>query len=282
MGSGLEAALARHRLWSILALVLITVFAWAWLIGGAGTLMEPQTSLLPPISEHPAPQAMPMPDMAMPDMARTGMSSLASPAWTPLRFGLTLSMWWTMMIAMMLPSAAPIILLYAKASGHGDAKTPPSTAGFLIGYLFAWGAFSLLATGVHAGLERTGLISEMWLSSQSRWLSAGLLFAAGIYQLTPIKNMCLRHCRNPGQFLSRNFRPGRSGALQMGLIHGTYCIGCCWLLMLLLFVGGVMNLVWIALLTLMVAAEKLLPHGRAVSLVAGGVSLLGALLILLR
>lgn len=277
MGSGLEAALARYRLWSILALVLITVLAWAWLINGAGTLMVPQTSLLPPLAEQPKAQAMPMPGMA-----RTGMSSSAPSAWTPLRFGLTFSMWWTMMIAMMLPSAAPTILLYAKASGHGDARTQSSTAGFLIGYLFAWGAFSLLATGMHAGLERTGFISEMLLSSQSRWLSAGILFAAGIYQLTPIKNMCLRHCRNPGQFLSRNFRPGRNGALQMGLIHGTYCIGCCWLLMLLLFVGGVMNLVWIALLTFMVAAEKLLPHGRAVSLVAGGASLLGALLILLR
>lgn len=275
MGSGLEAALARHRRWSILALVLMTVLAWAWLIGGAGTLMDPQTSLLPPLEEQPAAQAMP-------DMVRSGMSSSAPSAWTPLRFGLNLSMWWTMMIAMMLPSAAPTILLYAKASSHGDAETQPSTAEFLIGYLFAWGAFSLLATGVQAGLERTGFISEMLLASRSRWLSAGILFAAGIYQLTPIKNMCLRHCRNPGQFLSRNFRSGRSGALQMGLIHGTYCIGCCWLLMLLLFVGGVMNLVWIALLTLMVAAEKLLPHGRAVSLVASGASLLGAILIILR
>ncbi|MFM5950330.1 MAG: DUF2182 domain-containing protein [Novosphingobium sp.] len=260
----------------------MTVLAWAWLIGGAGTLMEPQKSLLPPLAEQPAAQTMPMPDMPMPDMARTGLSSSAPSAWTTLRFGLTFSMWWTMMIAMMLPSAAPTILLYAKASSPGDAKTPPSTAGFLIGYLFAWGAFSLLATGVQAVLERTGFISDMLLASRSRWLSAGILFAAGIYQLTPIKNMCLRHCRNPGQFLSRNFRPGRSGALQMGLIHGTYCIGCCWLLMLLLFVGGVMNLVWIALLTLMVAAEKLLPHGRAASLVAGGASLLGALLILVR
>ncbi|MFM6831477.1 MAG: DUF2182 domain-containing protein [Novosphingobium sp.] len=261
----------------MLALVLITVFAWAWLIGGAGTLMVPQTSLLPPLAEHPAPQAMPMPDMV-----RTGRSSSAPSAWTPLRFGLTLTMWWTMMIAMMLPSAAPTILLYSKASSHGDAKTQPSTAGFLIGYLFAWGAFSLLATGVHAGLERTGYISEMLLASRSRWLSAGILFSAGIYQLTPIKNMCLRHCRNPGQFLSRHYRPGRSGALQMGLIHGVYCIGCCGLLMLLLFIGGVMNLAWIALLTLMVAAEKLLPHGRLVSLVTGAASILGALVFLLR
>ena len=152
----------------------------------------------------------------------------------------------------------------------------------MAGYLVAWGAFSLLATCLHAVLEQIGLIGAMQMASQSRWLSAAILFAAGLYQLTPVKDACLHHCRHPAQFLSRHFRPGWSGAARMGLIHGTYCIGCCSLLIFLLFVGGVMNLAWIAVLTLMVAAEKLLPHGRQVGLAAGWACIGWGLAILLR
>ncbi len=109
----------------------------------------------------------------------------------------------------------------------------------------------------------------MLMSSQSRWLSAGILISAGIYQLSPIKDVCLRHCHSPAQFISAHYRPGRMGAFQMGLFHGVYCVGCCWLLMALLFVGGVMNLAWIALLTLMVTAEKFLSLGRYLSIASG-------------
>jgi predicted metal-binding membrane protein len=277
MPSNIEAALGRHRLWSIAALLLLTVLAWAWLIGGAGMGMDPFASLTPPPAQMPA-----MPDMSMPGMAMPPTTAAKASAWPLSRVLLTFSMWWTMMIAMMLPSAAPTILLFARTAAHGNPEVPPASASFLAGYLAAWGAFSLLATILHAILDHAGLIDAMRMSSQDRWLSATVLIAAGLYQLTPIKDVCLRHCRNPAQFLSRNYRPGHIGALRMGLHHGTICIGCCWLLMALLFVGGVMNLAWIALLTLMVAAEKLFPHGRTISLIAGLVCLAWGAAILFR
>ncbi|MDE2300926.1 MAG: DUF2182 domain-containing protein [Sphingomonadales bacterium] len=270
MPSRLEAALSRHRTWSIVALVMLTVFAWLWLIGGAGMRTGSPGTAMPRAVTRSAIAGLAMPDPAMADPA----------AWGPARLALMFSMWWTMMIAMMLPSAAPTILLHARTARRASAAVAPGTASFLAGYLTAWGGFSLLAAALQAILENSGLLEAMRMSSRSRWLSAAILFAAGLYQLTPAKALCLRHCRNPAGFLIRHYRPGRRGALHMGLTHGTYCIGCCWLLMTLLFVGGVMNLVWIALLAVAVAAEKLLPHGRLVSLCAGwagmvwGVSLL--------
>ena len=190
-------------------------------------------------------------------------------AWPTGRVLLTVSMWWVMMVAMMLPSAAPMILLYARAAGHGVSGSRPATASFLAGYLCAWAGFSLLAAVLQFTLEQLDLFAPMAMASQNRWLSAAILIAVGLYQLSPLKDVCLRHCQNPAQFLSRHYRPGSIGALRMGLLHGSYCVGCCWLLMTLLFVGGVMNLAWIALLTLMVAAEKLLPFGRWVALATG-------------
>jgi predicted metal-binding membrane protein len=263
MNSAVEAALGRHRTISIAALALLTLLAWIWLFAGAGMGMEPLVSLLP-LSGGEAPMSS---GMSM-DGSMDGAMQ-AAPAWSAAFFALTFSMWWIMMVAMMLPSAAPMILLYGRVAVQGEVQARPTTASFLAGYLLAWGAFSLLATVLQLLLERTGLLAPMLMASQSRWLSAAILFAAGAYQLSPLKNVCLRHCRNPAQFLSRHYRPGAGGALRMGLLHGAYCVGCCWLLMALLFVGGVMNLAWIALLTLMVAAEKILPFGRAIPLVTG-------------
>jgi len=254
MAAALEAALARHRTVSIAALTTLAILAWVWLIAGAGMDMEPLVSLAPASRGTAA-----MPGMAM-----------GSPMpWPAEYFALVVSMWWVMMVAMMLPSAAPMILLYARAAAHAQAGIRPATGSFLAGYLVAWGAFSLLATVLQLLLERTGLLAPMLMASQSRWLSAAVLVAAGIYQLGPLKDVCLRHCRNPAEFLARHYRPGSLGAFRMGLAHGTFCVGCCWLLMALLFVGGVMNLAWIALLTLLVAAEKLLPFGRYVAIVSG-------------
>jgi predicted metal-binding membrane protein len=130
-----------------------------------------------------------------------------------------------------------------------------------------------LAVVAHWTLQRNGLISPAGMASQSRWLSAGVLIGAGLYQLSPFQNLCLSHCRSPAAFLSRHWRPGASGALRLGVLHGAYCVGCCWMLMALLFVGGVMNLAWIAGLTLVVMAEKLLPGGRWIGR-AGGMALL--------
>ena len=170
-----------------------------------------------------------------------------------------------MMIAMMAPSAAPTILLYARVHRHSivqgqvQDKLAP-TGAFTAGYLLIWLGFSILAATLHWMMESSGIVSNM--GSRSQWLSAGVLIAAGAYQFSPLKAACLSHCRSPAEFLSRHWRPRALGALRLGAMHGAYCVGCCWALMTLLFVGGAMNLVWIAALSFLVLVEKLMPPGR--------------------
>ena len=183
-------------------------------------------------------------------------------------------MWWIMMIAMMTPSAAPMVLLYAGAYRHEQrqgklASGLVPTFAFAIGYLAAWAVFSLIATGLQWGLEHVGLIHQMKMWSISPAFSGTLLLAAGIYQLTPFKEVCLKHCRSPVQFLSEHFKPGKIGALNIGWRHGLYCLGCCWFLMALLFAGGIMNLVWIAGLAIFVLIEKIAPFGHGIARIAG-------------
>ena len=182
-------------------------------------------------------------------------------------------MWWIMMIAMMTPSAAPLVLLYARAYRHEQrqGKLPGGivpTFAFLLGYLLSWAAFSLIATGLQWGFERAGLLHQMMMWSISPYFTAALLIAAGLYQLTPLKLACLQHCRSPVQYLAQHFQPGTPGALRLGLRHGLYCLGCCWFLMALLFAGGIMNLVWIAGLAIYVLIEKLVPQGQLIARVA--------------
>jgi predicted metal-binding membrane protein len=128
--------------------------------------------------------------------------------------------------------------------------------------LLVWLGFAAAATTLHWTLERAGLVSAMMMSSQSRLLSGAILITAGLYQLSPLKNTCLTHCRTPTSFLSYHWRPHALGALRLGAMHGAYCVGCCWMLMVLLFVGGVMNLTWIAALGILVLIEKALPPGQ--------------------
>jgi predicted metal-binding membrane protein len=182
---------------------------------------------------------------------------------------LVAAMWSAMMVAMMVPSAAPTILLYARVHRHGPGGSIPPTAAFLAGYVGCWLGFAVVAAALQLWLEQAALASPMTMTLHSRTAAGGLLIAAGLYQLSPLKDACLSRCRSPAEFLTRHFRPGPAGALRLGMLHGGYCIGCCWMLMALLFVGGVMNLVWIAALTLLVAAEKLLPGGARVALIAG-------------
>ncbi len=265
MAREVETALSRHRAVAGAAIALLALMAWAWLLAGAGMRMQPLVSLAP---------------LSAGDAPASGMGMAGSMAWSARHFALMFFMWWVMMVAMMLPSAAPTILLYARAASNARDGVKPATGGFLIGYLLVWGAFSLAATLLQLLFERAGLLAPMFMASQSRWLSAAVLLSAGIYQLSPLKNICLRHCRNPAEFLAGHYRPGSNGALRMGIRHGTYCVGCCWLLMTLLFVGGVMNLAWIALLTVMVAAEKLFRWGRYVSIgMAVGCIAWGAILL---
>jgi predicted metal-binding membrane protein len=249
----LERLLRRDRSVIMACLAAVALLAWAYLWTGAGM------------------------DMSMPGMV------MAPTVWTTTTALIMFLMWWVMMIAMMVPSAAPTVLLFAmidRKQAAGDR--PPIGAGvFLAGYLAAWAGFSLVATALQWALERQGLIAmDMAVSSQR--LGGGLLIAAGLYQFTPVKAMCLRHCQNPVLFLSSHWRSGAQGAFRMGLAHGIYCLGCCWVLMALLFVGGIMNLVWIAGLAIYVALEKLGPGYPWLGRGAGVVSMMAGLVMLVQ
>lgn len=172
-------------------------------------------------------------------------------------------MWWIMMIAMMLPSATPMVLLFTAINRKRKENNNPyvPTSVFASAYLAVWAAFSVIAVAVQWGLERSALLSPMLESANSKF-GAILLITAGIYQLTPLKQACLKHCRSPLHFVMTGWRSGTTGAFRMGIEHGAYCVGCCWFLMGLLFFGGVMNLYWIVGVALLVLIEKTLPLGH--------------------
>jgi predicted metal-binding membrane protein len=191
------------------------------------------------------------------------------PEWTLAYGGVIFAMWAVMMVAMMLPSAAPVILLAAALDRQRDAaRTPARSALFTAGYMVVWLGFSLGATLLQWGLDAAGLLSPT-MAAANRMLTGGVLLAAGLYQWTPLKDACLTHCRSPIGFLMQHWRPDSFGALATGLRHGLFCLGCCWMLMGLLFVGGLMNLLWVATLALLVLMEKTLPWGGRMSRVTG-------------
>jgi predicted metal-binding membrane protein len=275
--SPLESVLRRDRLVVITALCAVIVACWAYILAGAGMGMSAfeMTAMIGAPGgtmatgdDAPGMGAGDMPEMAMGEdtpgaMSEMAMAAMAPAAWTPGYAVLMFFMWWIMMMAMMLPSAAPMILLFAMINRKQREKGAPyvPTGIFAGGYLLVWGAFSLVAVTTQWGLEQSGLLSSMMMTT-SVMLGAGLLIAAGIYQLTPLKHACLRHCRSPIFFISHHWRPGDLGALRMGIEHGAFCTGCCWFLMALLFYGGVMNLYWIVGLALFVLLEKTIPAGH--------------------
>lgn len=257
--SVLEAVLRRDRLALIVGLVVAMSMGWLWVLLGAG---------------------MNMTAIEMTRMAGTDGWMMQQAVWTPAYAALIFSMWWVMMVAMMLPSAAPMLLLFARVNRkdkRAGAPLVPASV-FAAGYLIAWGLFSLITASVQWAMESIGLISPI-LEITNVWLGGGILIAAGLWQLTPMKSACLRHCRSPLGFLIGNWRSGRWGALRMGMHHGAYCLGCCWFLMALLFFGGVMNLYWIIGLAAFVLLEKTIPLGHwlgravGVALIGWGVSL---------
>ena len=191
-------------------------------------------------------------------------------AWTAGSLLPLFLMWAVMMVAMMLPSAAPMLLTFAAvARNRRQAQRPyVSVAVFASGYAVIWCAFSLAAAAGQWFLHRAALLSPLMVSS-SAGLAGTLLFAAGVFQFTPLKNSCLKRCRAPLEFIMTRWREGSYGAFSMGIEHGAFCAGCCWALMALLFVLGVMNILWIAALTIIVALEKLLPRAKWFSAVAG-------------
>ena len=184
---------------------------------------------------------------------------------------LLLAMWWIMMIGMMLPSAAPMILTFATINRNRRARGQPytPTALFTAGYLVAWGGFSVAATLAQWALEQASLLAPMTMKTTSPLLGGLLVIAAGLYQLTPLKSACLSSCRSPLDFVVNHWRDGAGGALRMGLAHGLYCLGCCWILMVLLFAVGAMNLVWVAALSAVVLVEKLFPAGDWIARIGG-------------
>jgi predicted metal-binding membrane protein len=267
-----ERLLRRDRIITLAGLAALCTLAWFYMVTGAGLGMsawEMTTLALFPHQHAPA---------MMPGMD-TGAAASAPATWGFGAWALMIAMWWTMMIAMMTPSAAPTILLYARVHRHSSArgqvqdKLAP-TGAFATGYMLAWLGFSVAAAALHWALEHTGLVAAMMMGSRNRWLSGAVLIGAGLYQLSPLKNVCLAHCRTPASFFSRHWRPRALGALRLGALHGAYCVGCCWLLMALLFVVGVMNLIWIAALAVLVLIEKALPAGQWVGR-GVGVALIG-------
>lgn len=245
--------LVRQRVLIVGALVGLLVLCWLYLAGISASMSAMD------------------PEMAMPSK---GVIDLA----------LLLMMWWVMMIGMMLPSAAPMILTFASINRNARARGQPyvPTAIFASGYLLAWGGFSIAATFAQWRLEQAHLLSAMAMKITSPALGGALFIAAGLYQLTPLKRRCLSHCRSPFDFVINHWRSGFDGALRMGLDHGLYCLGCCWILMALLFAVGAMNLLWVAGLAAVVLVEKLFPSGIWIAraggllLVAWGATVLSA------
>jgi len=280
----IETALKRDRIVVITALVLVIILSWSYVLNGAGMNMsafemsswsmaigpsgQDQMSMQPDtggtsVTEKLAFNEMSSSSGAMADV----MAAMATPtAWTIDYAILLFFMWWIMMVAMMLPSAAPMILLYAFVNRRTKARVgqpsgPWPTVAFVFGYLLIWGGFSAIATSLQWSFEQFGVLSPMMLNSTSAMFAGAILLFAGAYQLTPIKQACLKHCRGPLEFLIFRWRPGAGGALRMGVHHGAYCLGCCWGLMAILFFGGIMNLYWIIGLALIVLVEKVLPIG---------------------
>lgn len=249
----LESLLKRDRLIVAAGLLGIVLLAWIYTLAGVGMGMNAweMTAMTP-----------------LPGQQSSMM--MQSAVWSFGYAALMVAMWWVMMVAMMLPSAAPMILLFAHVHRQKPDQTSPAVPVgiFVLGYLVVWALFSVLATGLQWLLQQSELISPM-LNSTSQLLGGGLLIAAGLYQLTPLKQACLKHCRTPFSFVMQHWRQGNAGAFVMGLEHGAFCLGCCWILMALLFVGGVMNLYWIAGLALFVLLEKTIPRGHRVGMATG-------------
>ena len=246
----IEDLLKRDRLVVLGSLFLVVALAWAYLIRMALGMNG-------------------MADMA--DMGDIGDTVSNLKPWTVADGMLMFVMWAIMMLAMMLPSAAPMILIFARVNrkqrDRGNAYIP--TIIFAAGYIVLWSMFALFATALQWGLQNAALLSPTMVSN-SVYLGGGLFIAAGIYQWTPLKQACLKHCRSPLEFIMHHWRPGAEGAFRMGLGHGAYCLGCCWFVMALLFVGGVMNLIWVAVIAIFVAAEKMFPHGAWIGRITGG------------
>jgi predicted metal-binding membrane protein len=247
-----ETILKRDRAVVMAGLASIITLAWAYMFFLAG-------SMAGDMSGNMKSMELGM-EMVMPSLQTWGVTD----------FVFMFIMWSVMMVAMMTPSAAPMVLIFSKFNRQQREQHAPflRTGIFLSGYLIVWAGYSVLATLVQWGLHSMALLSPMMVST-SPVLGGVLLIGAGIFQFTPLKHACLSHCRTPLGFLMNEWQEGNRGALRMGLQHGNFCVGCCWLIMTLLFVAGVMNLLWVATITAYVLFEKIIPQGYWVSRAIG-------------
>ncbi|HET7826569.1 MAG TPA: DUF2182 domain-containing protein [Anaeromyxobacter sp.] len=246
--------LPSQRVLLVGALAIVVALSWAYLAWMAGDMAV-------------ASGAVPAHCAAMPGMAS---SSAAYWAWL-------LVMWTVMAVAMMLPTTLPLVLLFGR---FWDARHPSSGAGaataqLVLGYLGAWFAFGAAAAVLEYGLEHAGVLTPVMGKLRSAAAGGAVLVGAGLFQLTPLKTACLARCRSPLMFLMTRWRAGRYGSFTMGIDHGLFCLGCCWALMLVMFVAGVMNLLWMASLTVLMTLEKIVPRGELLAR-ATGVALAGA------
>ena len=260
--TSLEGLLRRDKLVTCAAILLLIILASSYTIFGVGMSMS-AIEMTPGLGQS---------TIAMPTMANMKKMMMEPASWS-ISYGLLVFlMWWLMMVAMMLPSAAPMILLYTalirRAQKTKNIITEVTL--FISGYLLAWAAFSLFAAALQSQLEVRGWMSPMMMETTNIYLAAGILIAAGIYQLTPLKTVCLEKCRQPASFLAGYKNTWVNSPLRIGLVHGFYCVGCCWFLMGLLFFGGIMNLYWIVGLIIFVALEKLHEKGVIFGKVLGG------------
>lgn len=245
-----------HDTWVVFgAVLLIVLFAGVYTVAGVGMSMSAleMTRMAGPIGEP--------------------MAMGPSVHWTWGYATLVFLMWWVMMIAMMTPSAAPVLLLFTALKKQGQQKKQATSLSitFLAGYLLAWAGFSAVAMLLQWLMENLEITNGPMMTIGSKSVAGVVLLAAGLYQFSSLKAACLRHCRSPAHFLSTHNRKGYAGAVRMGMHHGTYCLGCCWALMALLFVGGIMNLYWIVGLAVYVLLEKLIPYPRLFSRATGTV-----------
>jgi predicted metal-binding membrane protein len=257
--AALESALRRDRAIVLTGLVALVVVAWLYLVHLAGDMAE---------MERHAAMGMVMPRME---------------PWSGVELLLLFAMWSVMMVAMMTPSATPMILMFSAMNRRRAEHQGPvvRTGLFILGYLTAWLAYSAAAAVAQWVLHGLAVLSTAMVST-SPYLGGGLLLAAGVFQWTPLKRACLTACRSPMGFLMTEWREGRAGALIMGCRHGVYCVGCCWVLMALLFVAGVMNLLWVAAIAAFVLVEKVVPAGERVGQAAGVILTLAGVAMIVR
>jgi predicted metal-binding membrane protein len=253
------AALPRRDLLLILGCIAAaTFFAWLYLIH-LDRQMSPAASY---------------------DQMMAAMGMASNTAWKAADFFFTFAMWAVMMVGMMGPSAAPMILLFGAAQAKNKRGAPLAQASvFALGYVVVWTLFSALATLAQWALHEGALLSPSMAVLSPR-IGGAVLLIAGAYQLSPWKNSCLAHCRSPLSFLMTHWRPGKLGAFSIGVHHGAYCLGCCWALMCVLFVVGIMNLLWVAILTVFVLLEKIGPQGAWVARLSGAALIVAGLVFI--